>query len=146
MEPTTVEINAPTNLPEVGRVVFEGEPPNLRQLKFRVLADRHTTVGRVLGVVGARPNGELILTLIRVEQLREHNPHEDPQSSTVADVIPFETRYAPEGQSTVDRKSTRLNSSHDQISYAVFCLKKKKTQRMTRNPARTTPSTLSHVP
>src|SRR5206468_10393794 len=28
-----------------------------------------------------------------------------------------------------DRKSTRLNSSHDQISYAVFCLKKKKTCR-----------------
>src|SRR3989440_12940786 len=28
-----------------------------------------------------------------------------------------------------DRKSTRLNSSHDQISYAVFCLKKKKTQQ-----------------
>src|SRR2546421_6800258 len=27
---------------------------------------------------------------------------------------------------TRDRKSTRLNSSHDQISYAVFCLKKKK--------------------
>src|SRR2546421_3254777 len=26
----------------------------------------------------------------------------------------------------LDRKSTRLNSSHDQISYAVFCLKKKK--------------------
>src|SRR2546428_4540192 len=29
---------------------------------------------------------------------------------------------------TIDRKSTRLNSSHDQISYAVFCLKKKKEQ------------------
>src|SRR2546430_15736414 len=29
--------------------------------------------------------------------------------------------------STPDRKSTRLNSSHSQISYAVFCLKKKKT-------------------
>src|SRR2546427_6947404 len=28
--------------------------------------------------------------------------------------------------SSVDRKSTRLNSSHSQISYAVFCLKKKK--------------------
>src|SRR2546430_3082843 len=27
---------------------------------------------------------------------------------------------------SVDRKSTRLNSSHSQISYAVFCLKKKK--------------------
>src|SRR2546421_2352415 len=31
-----------------------------------------------------------------------------------------------------DRKSTRLNSSHDQISYAVFCLKKKKKKRSER--------------
>src|SRR2546430_11537920 len=31
-------------------------------------------------------------------------------------------------QSERDRKSTRLNSSHSQISYAVFCLKKKKKQ------------------
>src|SRR5688572_32739919 len=30
------------------------------------------------------------------------------------------------GQPVPDRKSTRLNSSHSQISYAVFCLKKKK--------------------
>src|SRR2546430_7928497 len=30
-----------------------------------------------------------------------------------------------------DRKSTRLNSSHSQISYAVFCLKKKKKKMMT---------------
>src|SRR2546430_5565582 len=30
---------------------------------------------------------------------------------------------------TEDRKSTRLNSSHSQISYAVFCLKKKKKAR-----------------
>src|SRR2546430_8823812 len=30
-----------------------------------------------------------------------------------------------------DRKSTRLNSSHSQISYAVFCLKKKKNQYLT---------------
>src|SRR2546430_4353449 len=29
-------------------------------------------------------------------------------------------------QNRTDRKSTRLNSSHSQISYAVFCLKKKK--------------------
>src|SRR2546430_4288853 len=31
----------------------------------------------------------------------------------------------------VDRKSTRLNSSHSQISYAVFCLKKKKKKTTT---------------
>src|SRR5206468_12445159 len=35
-----------------------------------------------------------------------------------------------DGAATLDRKSTRLNSSHDQISYAVFCLKKKNTTRM----------------
>src|SRR2546421_7869594 len=34
-----------------------------------------------------------------------------------------------------DRKSTRLNSSHDQISYAVFCLKKKK-HELWRNTVR----------
>src|SRR2546421_1366742 len=33
---------------------------------------------------------------------------------------------SPAAQLSTDRKSTRLNSSHDQISYAVFCLKKKK--------------------
>src|SRR5206468_11884011 len=34
--------------------------------------------------------------------------------------------YLVAGMAIGDRKSTRLNSSHDQISYAVFCLKKKK--------------------
>src|SRR3989442_8900636 len=34
-------------------------------------------------------------------------------------------------QHAIDRKSTRLNSSHVRISYAVFCLKKKK---ITKNP------------
>src|SRR5688572_33103214 len=33
------------------------------------------------------------------------------------------------GGVAVDRKSTRLNSSHSQISYAVFCLKKKKKKK-----------------
>src|SRR2546428_2337180 len=59
----------------------------------------------------------------------------------VPEAVPLvpETRLAPlDGPQLVirlhadelragDRKSTRLNSSHDQISYAVFCLKKKKT-------------------
>src|SRR5438128_7225737 len=40
-----------------------------------------------------------------------------------------------------DRKSTRLNSSHGSISYAVFCLKKKRTPQQT---ARTTPPTTYH--
>src|SRR5262252_10326284 len=34
----------------------------------------------------------------------------------------------PDSPQAIDRKSTRLNSSHTVISYAVFCLKKKKNQ------------------
>src|SRR5438105_10198349 len=34
--------------------------------------------------------------------------------------------HQPRGRCSRDRKSTRLNSSHEWISYAVFCLKKKK--------------------
>src|SRR2546430_11140790 len=41
---------------------------------------------------------------------------------------PREIIQAAPAITTTDRKSTRLNSSHSQISYAVFCLKKKKQQ------------------
>src|SRR5688572_31961889 len=52
----------------------------------------------------------------------------------VAQVVPILKPYklastqVRHGERT-DRKSTRLNSSHSQISYAVFCLKKKKKQK-----------------
>src|SRR5688572_31856733 len=46
------------------------------------------------------------------------------QSSTSPLPVPMRT-------SAGDRKSTRLNSSHSQISYAVFCLKKKKKTNQT---------------
>src|SRR4051812_49994476 len=39
---------------------------------------------------------------------------------------PLNARLTIEGTTAADRKSTRLNSSHMSISYAVFCLKKKK--------------------
>src|SRR2546430_5058148 len=43
--------------------------------------------------------------------------------------LPFRApadQFVPAVKHSQDRKSTRLNSSHSQISYAVFCLKKKK--------------------
>src|SRR3712207_8974607 len=43
------------------------------------------------------------------------------QSSPVTNTI-----LTPSARQGIDRKSTRLNSSHANISYAVFCLKKKK--------------------
>src|SRR2546428_9623832 len=62
----------------------------------------------------------------------QHTGH--PQSDQGQDVVREqgcerkEPRRIPWKEVGADRKSTRLNSSHDQISYAVFCLKKKNKQ------------------
>src|SRR2546427_3026677 len=67
-------------------------------------------------------------TLFRshVGEHREGKPAREPEDDggEAVDAHRCEQRHpgAPDG----DRKSTRLNSSHSQISYAVFCLKKKK--------------------
>src|SRR5207302_5236127 len=47
----------------------------------------------------------------------------------------LEDALAELGQGVLDRKSTRLNSSHVKISYAVFCLKKKKNDNNTAHAA-----------
>src|SRR2546430_5896768 len=49
---------------------------------------------------------------------------EETQLATEPEPPPAAIEAVPEVHPT-DRKSTRLNSSHSQISYAVFCLKKK---------------------
>src|SRR2546427_4254820 len=65
------------------------------------------------------------------------------KASATVSTAPADAPYRSLGAATVratrqnrssgpsDRKSTRLNSSHSQISYAVFCLKKKKKQKNT---------------
>src|SRR3712207_7915180 len=50
-----------------------------------------------------------------------------------AEVFVVVPRNRADDQSGRDRKSTRLNSSHANISYAVFCLKKKKHKRRMSN-------------
>src|SRR2546430_13712688 len=49
--------------------------------------------------------------------------------------VEIAAELAVDARQQVDRKSTRLNSSHSQISYAVFCLKKKQYTRV-QAPAR----------
>src|SRR5688572_32445981 len=58
----------------------------------------------------------------------EHVAVEHPVAGVVGDERDFRAAVGIEQQ---DRKSTRLNSSHSQISYAVFCLKKKKKKKNT---------------
>src|SRR3712207_9164112 len=53
---------------------------------------------------------------------RDHLRQERPPPPPSEGVAP---RGPQKGRATRDRKSTRLNSSHANISYAVFCLKKK---------------------
>src|SRR2546430_11212549 len=68
-----------------------------------------------------------------------HDPSADVRQLAMADIdaairISGYREIVPEKISdTLDRKSTRLNSSHSQISYAVFCLKKKTKQHRSRN-------------
>src|SRR5256886_15752127 len=87
------------------------------------------------------------ITMDEIIALRKANPGGGPHSMTgpiyvegaePGDVLevrirqivpkPFAVNFNLPGKDfpTIDRKSTRLNSSHSQISYAVFCLKKKK--------------------
>src|SRR5436309_14620718 len=58
------------------------------------------------------------LPILRVDRavMAHHEPRDEPEYRVV-DLAPL------------DRKSTRLNSSHVKISYAVFCLKKKKKKK-----------------
>src|SRR5260221_10651737 len=60
--------------------------------------------------------------------LRDRQPNQERRPLDTAD-IGFKAHEASDGltmSALIDRKSTRLNSSHTVISYAVFCLKKKK--------------------
>src|SRR2546427_645057 len=109
------EIIANLSKPEDEREVFAakvtGLMPTKEDFKHMIPAMlRGTALGSALGIL---PGGGAMLSAFAaytIEKKTKLKPGE----------VPF-------GQGNIrDRKSTRLNSSHSQISYAVFCLKKKK--------------------
>src|SRR2546426_3862421 len=65
-------------------------------------------------------------TLFRSLHRRHVHLQPPPLRTRHAPVPPGIVQLWPAGLGVLDRKSTRLNSSHLVISYAVFCLKKKK--------------------
>src|SRR3712207_1918248 len=109
-------------LTEQGDLLFRAA----RDMKMRL----ETTRGR-LAETSERPSGELRVTATigvgsmwlaqRIAEFLDHYPDIRVQLILTNEELDLAMRE--------DRKSTRLNSSHANISYAVFCLKKKKTPR-----------------
>src|SRR5690349_24020964 len=67
------------------------------------------------------------------DRVREPDPVGHRQHRRRGDVPRLVQALAAARRPVIDRKSTRLNSSHVEISYAVFCLKKKKNNTHIKN-------------
>src|SRR5205085_9612140 len=80
---------------------------------------------RVLHSFPTRRSSDLVREAPAPE-LRDGRRRHRPRGAAALD--PDAADAGPRHDRERDRKSTRLNSSHSQISYAVFCLKKKKNQ------------------
>src|SRR5688572_32683992 len=91
---------------------------------FFFFNDPATTEIYTLSLHDALPILATVITLVVTADLgRGRGKLYDPEVSDGHILVGVEN--PPDGK-VEDRKSTRLNSSHSQISYAVFCLKKKK--------------------
>src|SRR2546428_6410349 len=86
-------------------------PPRSTLFPYTTLFRSHVPVDDATGVCGLERGEQIAAELANLVCGNR------PFSQAIGDRLALEI---------LDRKSTRLNSSHDQISYAVFCLKKKK--------------------
>src|SRR5438034_1559920 len=96
----------------------DGPPPDLHSFPTRRSSDLELATAHPLAAIAGFAEIEKLVAEWRPARLvvglpvREHGAH------------PLAGRH-----SATDRKSTRLNSSHTVISYAVFCLKKKSSRK-----------------
>src|SRR2546427_7557129 len=86
----------------------------------------YTTLFRSDAVVGRDGPGGPRVSRLGVVDLDLPRPDPDADLARGQPHRRLAARSARSDPARRDRKSTRLNSSHSQISYAVFCLKKKK--------------------
>src|SRR5689334_6855454 len=106
--------------------------PGLRREEVAVLASMSTDYySRLEGGRGPQPSVEMLGSIARALRLTlEERDYlfvlaghgVPPRTTRVRHVDPGMLRIMDRLQDTPDRKSTRLNSSHSSISYAVFCL------------------------
>ena len=76
-----------------------------------------------------RADASLKSSLESLEELRKQHAQEMIE---VENYVSHIRQLSDEREALTDRKSTRLNSSHANISYAVFCLKKKKKRQINK--------------
>src|SRR6266496_5803223 len=76
----------------------------------------------------SRPTGPRACSLLVEMPISAPSPYSKPSAKRV-DAFTITELESTSRRKRIDRKSTRLNSSHVEISYAVFCLKKKKKSR-----------------
>lgn len=86
----------------LGTVISDQSSPTFEEVRFRLHPSAAVTPGDFVSIEARRPHAaERSWVLARVLNVHEINPHEDPQSATVRDVLPFDSDYAHEGESTV---------------------------------------------
>src|SRR2546422_10855680 len=118
----------------VVRIVGRFDPQSARHVQKVGDADLRPWIARVLPRGNGRRLRQPVGTLVdkdtheRCRHALAHRPALECRVRCDAFAVPL----ADDPSSPRDRKSTRLNSSHGYISYAVFCLKKKKKTDITR--------------
>src|SRR5206468_2767722 len=116
----------------LGELLVERGLVSDKDLARALALQRHTRdpLGGILLALGLVRRYDLYHTLSELWELPFVDLSREPADRVLLQSLPMELmireRFVPVTKAGADRKSTRLNSSHDQISYAVFCLKKKK--------------------
>lgn len=86
----------------LGSVISDQSSPTFEEVRFRLSPGAAVSPGDFVSIEARSPGSpERSWVLARVLDVHEINPHEDPQSATVRDVLPFDSDYAHEGESTV---------------------------------------------
>src|SRR5438105_14568485 len=121
---------------EVARAISLGRDQELlHDIPQEYRVDQQHGISDPVGMTGTRLEVEMYLVTVQATAAQNLRKAVQRAGYRVLDLVlePLAAAYAvltedaASGSSTrSDRKSTRLNSSHEWISYAVFCLKKKK--------------------
>lgn len=83
-------------------MISDQSSPSFEEIRFRLAPTASVSPGDFVSVEARDHDGGLASWILsRVLDVHEVNPHEDPQSATVREVLPFDSDYAHEGESTV---------------------------------------------